>query len=834
TDEDESKPKHYALTMLPYPSGDLHVGHWYPMTPSDTRARFMRMNGYRVFFPIGFDAFGLPAENAAIQRGIHPRDWTFSNIERMRDQLKQMGAMFDFSSEIVTCDPEYYRWNQWFFLRFLEKGLAYRAFAPVDWCPSCNTTLAREQVLGQDRRCERCGAVVIKKDLNQWYLKITDYAEELLDLGKLDWPEHILALQRNWIGRSEGAQFSFAVAESDETFGVFTTRPDTIYGVTFCVLAPEHPLVGKITTPERRAEVEEYVLQTGRQTEIDRLSTEKERTGVFTGAYAVHPFTGERVPIYIADYVLMTYGTGGIMAVPAHDERDFDFARKYGIEIRVVIVPPDWDGTPLAGAYGGEGVMANSGPFDGMPSREGKGVVARELEARGIGGPSVNFRIRDWLISRQRMWGTPIPIVHCAACGPVPVPDDQLPVVLPEDVEFRPTGESPLKFHDGFRLTPCPKCGGPGERETDTMDTFVDSSWYQYRYLSPHDAEAPVDPEAGGYWLPVDLYNGGSEHAVMHLLYTRFFHKVMRDLGLLDPMRAAHPEREWDEPFPKLFSQGIITSFAYTTPDGRYVPRSEVAGEGQSPRHRETDEPLTVAVEKMSKSKLNVVAPDEYVQRYGADVVRLFLMFIGPWEQGGPWDPRGVEGVVRFLNRVWTLVTETAAEPPSGAADATGTRELQRAVHQTLRKVTGDLERFSYNTMVAALMELSNTLQRLRGTAVAGTPAWREALELTVLMLAPAAPHITEELWERLGRPYSVHTQPWPAWSEELAAEESVEIIVQVNGKLRDRLTVPVDADEETVRAAALASEKVQSAAEGKTIRKVIYVPGRLLNLVVG
>ncbi len=835
-DEDPSRPKYYVVTMYPYPSGDLHVGHWYPITPTDARARFMRMRGFNVLFPMGFDAFGLPAENAAIRNNVHPKIWTYNNIRRMEKQLRMTGASFDWRREIITCDPEYYRWNQWFFLKFYEQGLAYRKFAPVDWCPTCNTTLAREQVLGTERLCERCNTAVIRKDLNQWYFRITDYAEELLDLSSLDWPEHVLTLQRNWIGKSEGAQFAFSVKDTEEKFEVFTTRPDTIFGVTFCVLAPEHPLVERIVTPDRKAEVEAYAFQATRQSEIERLNTEKERTGVFTGAYAVHPFTGEDVPIYVADYVLMGYGTGAIMAVPAHDERDFDFAKRQGVEIRVVIEAPDGEGQALTTPYSGEGKMVNSGAFTGMPSREGKAAVAADLKAKGIGGPAVNYRLRDWLVSRQRMWGTPIPILYCDQCGMVPVPEDQLPVVLPDDVDFKPTGESPLRYHDGFRHTTCPKCGGPAERETDTMDTFVDSSWYTYRYLSPHHDAAPFDVLAGEYWLPVNLYTGGAEHAVMHLLYARFFHKVMRDMGMLNALMAVHPDRVWDEPFPTLFNQGTITSFSYRDPSGRYLPYAEVEFEGEKPVHRDTREPLTEAAEKMSKSKLNVVAPDEYVDRYGADVVRLFLMFIGPWEQGGAWNPRGVEGIVRFLNRAWWLVTEPS-EPganTTGEADPARVRDLQRAVHQTLRKVTGDFERFSYNTAIAALMELSNAMQRAKQTPVVNTPAWQEAVEIFVLMLAPLAPHLAEEMWHRLGQPYSVHQQSWPQWSEELAAEESIEIVVQVNGKLLDRVRVPAYATEAVVREAVMETEKVKKALEGRQLRKFIYVPGRLVNLVIG
>ena len=834
-DRDPSRPKFYLLTMYPYPSGDLHVGHWYPYALTDVYARYLRMKGFNVLYPMGFDAFGLPAENAAIRNNVHPSIWTYDNIRRMKEQLRTTGAGFDWRREIITCDPEYYRWNQWFFLKFYERGLAYRAFAPVDWCPSCSTTLAREQVLGQDRTCERCKTPVIKRELNQWYLRITRYAEELLDFSRLEWPDHIVTLQRNWIGRSEGAEFSFEVDGSGEAFRVFTTRPDTLYGATFCVLAPEHPLVRRIANEDRAEEIDAYIQEAGRQSEIERQNTEKERTGVFTGAYALHPLTGERTPIYIADYVLMSYGTGAIMAVPAHDERDFDFAGKYGIEIRVVIAPPDWEGASPTAAYSGEGVMVNSGPFDGMPSDQGKQGIIAELEARGIGAASVNYRLRDWLISRQRMWGTPIPMIHCAACGTVPVPESELPVMLPDDVEFRPTGESPLKFHAGFLNTSCPKCGGPAERETDTMDTFVDSSWYQYRYLSPHAVDQPVDPVEGAYWLPVDLYTGGAEHAVMHLLYTRFFHKVMRDMGLFDEPRNARPEAHWDEPFPRLFIFGTITAVAYRDSRGKYVPHADVRFDGPDPVHRETKDPLSSAVEKMSKTKLNVVTPDDYVSRYGADVVRLFLMFIGPWEHGGGWDPRAVEGIPRFLNRIWVLVTETwDAAPGRGAAAEEHVRELQRAVHQTVRKVTGDIERFSYNTTVSALMELSNTLQKLRQSTAAGTPDWRDAIEKLVLMLAPSAPHVAEELWSRMGRPFSVHQQAWPTWSDELAAEDTIEVVVQINGKVRDRVTVAADADEETVRSVVAASERVRDALDGKQIRKFVYVPGRLVNLVVG
>jgi leucyl-tRNA synthetase len=786
TDEDESKPKHYALTMLPYPSGDLHVGHWYPMTPSDTRARFMRMNGYRVFFPIGFDAFGLPAENAAIGRGIHPRDWTYSNIERMRGQLRQMGAMFDFSSEVVTCDPEYYRWNQWFFVKFFEKGLAYRKEAPVDWCPKDNTTLAREQVIGPDRRCERCGTPVIKKNLAQWLFKITDYAEELLDFSKIDWPERVETLQRNWIGRAEGSEIVFEI-EGYGPIEVFTTRPDTLFGATFFVMSPEHPAVEKITTPEQAEDVRAYVETAARMSEIDRTNVTREKTGAFTGAYAKNPANGEKIPVFIADYVLMGYGTGAIMAVPAHDERDFAFAKKYGVEIRTVIAPPDWRGEELEEAYPGEGTMVNSDGFDGFdgtPSAEGKEMVTAWLEERGLGKGTVTYRLRDWLISRQRYWGTPIPIVFCGSCGTVPVPEEDLPVLLPEDAEFIPTGESPLKLDPDFYNTECPQCGGPATRETDTMDTFMDSSWYWYRYLSPHYDKGPFDPERGEKWLPVDQYTGGIEHAIMHLLYARFFTKVMRDLGLVP----------FDEPMTRLRNQGTILG-----PDGQ----------------------------KMSKSRGNVVNPQEYVDRFGSDALRCFLMFIGPWNEGGPWDGKGIEGVSRWLRRALSLTT--GGDSSGGDADPS---ELSRRTNRLVKKITGDLESFRFNTAIAALMEHTNYLLAVRDRV--GNGKWEEALRTFVLVLAPFTPHHAEEMWGVLGETYSVHEQAWPGYDEALIQADEITLVVQVNGKLRDRVTVPADISEEAAKELALASARVRPHVEGKELRKSVYVPGRLVNLVVG
>ena len=786
---DHSKPKHYALTMLPYPSGDLHIGHWYAMAPSDARARFMRMQGYNVLFPMGFDAFGLPAENAALQRKIHPHNWTMSNIERMREQLKTMGAMFDWEREIISCLPDYYKWSQWLFLQFYKKGLAYKKLSPVDYCPKCNTTLAREQVWGEDRHCERCETPVIKKELEQWFLKITEYAEELLDFSQIDWPEKVITMQQNWIGKSEGAEVTFKLEEGQE-LKVFTTRPDTLWGVTFMVLAPEHPLVESLTTPEQRAEVQAYQYQASRQSEIERLAVDKEKTGVFTGSYAINPVNGERIPVWIADYVMMSYGTGAVMAVPAHDERDFAFAQKYNLPIKVVISPAGKDLGELTAAYTeiDDGIMVNSGPFTNTPAREGQQKVIAWLEERGQGKKAVNYRLRDWLISRQRYWGAPIPIIYCDQCGVVPVPEEELPVLLPEDAEFLPTGESPLKHHEKFLHTTCPQCGGAAQRETDTMDTFICSSWYQYAYLSPYyQGSTPFDPEEGAYWLPVDQYTGGIEHACMHLIYTRFFTKVMRDLGLVN----------FDEPMLSLRNQGIIL------------------GEDS---------------EKMSKSRGNVIAPDDLVGAYGTDAVRVYLMFGWRWELGGPWDSHGIEGCYRFLNRVWELLLTPVEAKPQPAAEKIKT--LERKVHQTIKKATAELQNFSFNTYIASLMELSNLLAKLKPD-LWGSKEWIESSKIFTLLLAPACPHLSEELWTRLGEEYSVHNQRWPQWDENLVTEESVEIVVQINGKIKDRLVIPVEAEEELIKEKALALPGIQAVLAGKTPRKMIYVKGRLLNIVL-
>jgi leucyl-tRNA synthetase len=823
---DPARPKYYALTMYPYPSGDLHMGHWYAIAPSDVRARWMRMKGYNVLFPMGFDSFGLPAENAAIKRQIHPKTWTYDNIERMREQLRSMGAMFDWEREVITSDPRYYQWTQWFFLKLYEQGLAYKTFSPVDFCPTCNTTLAREQVWGEDRHCERCQTPVIKKDLNQWFFKITAYAEALLDFSKLNWPERVCMMQKNWIGRSTGAEVIFKTAKGGHDLPVFTTRPDTLWGASFMVLAPEHPLVLELVGDEQRPAVEAYIAQATRQTEIARLATDKEKTGVFIGAYAINPVNDEKIPIWIADYVLMGYGTGAIMAVPCGDERDFEFAQKYGLPIPVVVAPKDWDGQPFTQAYTGPGTMVNSGPFTGFPTigkyaleewtpelaaeyelpadltpeSEGVRAVTRWLEKQGRGKAAVTYRLRDWLISRQRYWGCPIPMITCPSCGIVPARYEDLPIELPEDVEFMPTGESPLKYHEGFRRTTCPQCGSEeAERETDTMDTFMCSSWYQYAYMDPDWGagktlardDTPFNPDEGAYWLPVDQYTGGIEHATMHLLYTRFFTKAMQNMGVTSI----------GEPMEALFNQGIIL------------------GEDR---------------EKMSKSRGNVIAPDDLVRQYGTDTVRGYLMFGFRWDQGGPWDSKGILGVQRFLEKVWELVT-TTPPPTTDTPTATQLRELRRKQHQAIRRATQEIEAFTFNTMVAGLMEYNNALIALRAGAPAllSHPAWSEAIQTLILLLAPGFPHIAEELWEQVGGAYSVHQQDWPAWDEALAQEDVITIAIQVNGKVRDKIELPADVDPETAQAQALALPGVQRFIGDKRPAKVIYVPGRLVNIVV-
>jgi leucyl-tRNA synthetase len=799
---DETKPKHYALTMLPYPSGDLHIGHWFSMTPPDARARFKRMQGYNVLFPMGFDAFGLPAEGAAIKHNIHPKEWTYANIGRMRAQMRTMGAMFDWEREAVSADPEYYKWTEWFFIQLYKHGLAYRKKSAVDWCPKDNTTLAREQVKGEDRVCDRCGTPVIKKELDQWFFKATKYADELLHFEGIDWPDFIKVSQTNWIGRSEGASVTFKTAPfGDDKAGgdpieIFTTRPDTLWGATFMVLSPEHPLVDKVTAPENKSVIDEYKAQAAKQTDIQREARDKEKMGVFTGGYAINPVNQERIPIWVADYVLMSYGTGAIMAVPAHDERDFEFARKFGLKVIPVIQPEgvELDGDTMEAAHEHEGMIINSGPFNGTTATNDKGMknpaikaVIEWLEENGIGRRDVNYRYRDWLISRQRYWGAPIPMVYCETHGWNPVPEDQLPVLLPDDVEWKPTGESPLKFHPTWKHTTCPVGGEPAIRETDTMDTFMCSSWYHLRYLSPHNDDAPFDESEYNYWMPVDTYTGGSEHANMHLLYFRFFHKALRDMGIT----------EGGEPVMQLRNQGMV---------------------------------LAEDNSKMSKSRGNVIAPDVLVQHYGADTVRAYLMFFARWQQGAPWDSHGIEGTSRWLRRVWTIFTDPT--PPGSASNETK-RNLRRHVHQTLRNVTHDFENFEFNTIISSLMELMNEMYIAREAGAVGSPEWSEAQEIYLKMLAPIAPHIAEELWtNHLGKPYSIHQQMWPQLDEEAAKEDMIELPVQINGKVRDRITISAEAGEDEIKSTALASEIVQKYLEGSEPKKIIVANGRLVSIV--
>ena len=794
--EDDPRPKWYALTMFPYTSGDLHIGHWYAMAPSDVHARFKQMQGYNVLHPMGFDAFGLPAENAAISRGIHPFTWTMQNTENMRRQLKSIGAIYNWSREVITCLPEYYKWTQWFFLKLYQNGLAYRNKAPVNWCPRCQTVLANEQVV-REGFCERCGAAVSRRDLEQWFFRITKYADELMEYNGIDWPERIKTMQRNWVGKSAGTEISFALdhPEADEKeIRIFTTRPDTTFGVTFMVLAPEHPLVAKLVSPDRKDEVEAYVARSRRQTDIDRLSTEKEKDGVFSGAYVMNRLNGKSVPIWIADYVLMSYGTGAVMAVPAHDSRDFDFAKKYNLPIEVVIAPPDWQGNELEEAYIEPGVMVNSARFDGLPSLQGINAVSDFLEEKGWGKRTMTYRLRDWLISRQRYWGAPIPIIYCADCGIVSVAEKDLPVLLPEDAEFRPTGESPLTYNEQFVNTTCPQCSGPAKRETDTMDTFVCSSWYFLRYASPNCDSAPYDDRVK-YWLPVDLYTGGAEHAVMHLLYARFFIKALRDMGMI----------AFNEPFTRLFNQGIIIAQKH----------------------------------KMSKSRGNVVTPDGYVSELGADAVRAYLMFVAPWEQGGEWNDSGLSGISRWLNRLWNLMLEPyrmkveTTVPDGMESGKDHYRDLQRLTHQTIRKVTADMEKLRFNTMIAALMEFTNYLTKVKEGGYIRGPAWRESIDTLLLLIAPTAPHFAEELWQRRGRSYSIHNQRWPRWNDELANDEEITLIIQVNGKLRDKIVVPASTTEVEAKQIATESMRVKSYLKDRKPVKTIYIPRRLVNLVV-
>ncbi len=769
--------KTYVVEMLPYPSGELHMGHVLNYTIGDVVCHVRRRRGFEVLRPMGYDAFGLPAENAAIREGVHPRLSTERNIVAIRAQMRRMGWAIDWDRELSTHDPAFYRWTQWLFLRFYEKGLAYRKEALVNWCPKDQTVLANEQVI--DGRCERCGTEVEAKNLTQWFFKITDYADVLLDEMALleQWPDRVLTMQRNWIGRSEGARVVFRVAGSGEELPVFTTRPDTLFGATFFVLAPEHPLLETLTDSP---EVQEYVRHTRGRSTAERERREKD--GVFTGRYAINPANGEEIPIWVAAYVLMEYGTGAIMAVPAHDERDHAFAERYGLEIRQVVRPRDGEietGTAYV-AHTDDEVLVNSGEFDGLPSPEAKRAIVAKLAERGEAEATIGYRLRDWLLSRQRYWGAPIPIVHCGRCGEVPVPDDELPVLLPEVKEWLPKGRSPLATAEDWVNVDCPRCGGAARRETDTMDTFVDSSWYFLRYCDPENDEAPFDREVVDFWLPVNQYIGGVEHAILHLLYARFFTKVMEEMGLLG----------FREPFARLFNQGMIHK------DGA----------------------------KMSKSKGNIVEPLDFVDRYGADAVRTFTLFLGPADQDMEWHDQGVEGVWRFLNRLWRIVLEQAEKPrveaPSGP--------LARKAHETIAKVTDDIDRrFAFNTPIAAVMELVNEIGR-----APDDPAARFAAETAVSLIQPYAPHVAEELWQRLGGE-QLWRHPWPVADEAMLERETIEVVLQVNGRLRDRLQVPATIGEQELVVLARASERVRAHLDGDEPRKTIVVPGKLVNFVV-
>ncbi|MGE5485607.1 MAG: leucine--tRNA ligase [Ignavibacteriales bacterium] len=810
TGPDPDKRKFYCLEMFPYPSGNLHMGHVRNYSIGDVVARFYRMNGYNVLHPMGFDAFGLPAENAAIKRGIHPAKWTLNNIRLMEEDLRMMGVSYDWSREVITCLPDYYRWTEWLFLLMYKRGLAYKKKATVNWCPSCETVLANEQA--ETGKCWRCGTAVTKKELDQWFFRITDYADRLLDDLRLleGWPERVKVMQANWIGRSEGVLVNFGIEGSDEVIPIFTTRPDTIFGVTFMVLAPEHPLLkGLVAGTEYERPVNDFISRVTMESEIERTSTETEKEGLFTGRYVINPLNGERVPLWIANYVLMEYGTGAVMGVPAHDQRDLEFARKYRLPVRVVIQNGDGtvDGDRLGEAYVGPGRMVNSGPFNGLSSEEGKERVSAFIAEAKLGERQINYRLRDWLISRQRYWGAPIPLIYCDKCGIVPVPDDQLPVMLPENVDSAAGQISPLSALEGFVNTTCPKCGGRARRETDTMDTFMCSSWYYYRYTSPRETRLPFDPEAVRYWLPVDQYIGGIEHAVMHLLYSRFFTKVLYDEGLVDTV----------EPFTNLLTQGMVLK------DGA----------------------------AMSKSRGNIVEPRDLIQKYGADTARLFILFAAPPEKELDWSDRGVEGSYRFLNRIWRLVSWVAGEAdeaPAGAAagdeDAEGEgpaedsdgRDLRRLTHITIKRVTNDIRgRFNFNTAISALMEMVNGMYRYRDEVPAGMQdqeALRDAADNLVLMLAPFAPHMAEELWQKLGHPESVHLQPWPHYDESAIKADRVTIVVQVNGRVRDRIEVDADASQGELEKAALCSERVKRFIEGKSVDKVVVVKGKLVSIV--
>lgn len=837
-EEDPQKEKYYLLEMFPYPSGNIHMGHVRNYAIGDVVARYKRMQGCNVLHPMGWDAFGMPAENAAIAHNVHPAKWTYQNIDTMRSQLERLGFSYDWDRELATCKPEYYRWEQWLFVKMYEKGMVYRKKASVNWCEDCQTVLANEQV--EAGLCWRCSQVVVQKELDQWFFRITDYADDLLEYCDHlpGWPEKVVTMQRNWIGKSVGAEIQFPLENGDGHIPVFTTRQDTVFGATFMVMAPEHPLVMKLTsgTPQEE-EVTVFVERMRVQDKAKRTSDDYEKEGVFVGSHCINPFTKRKMPIFTANFALMEYGTGAVMAVPAHDQRDFEFARKYGLEIIVVIQPKGETLEPetMTEAYVDEGIMVRSGPFDGLENIGALDAIADYLEENKMGKRAVNFRLRDWGISRQRYWGAPIPIVYCEKCGVVAVPEEDLPVILPEDAEMLEGGKSPLPTLESFMKTSCPKCGQPdARRETDTMDTFVESSWYFERYCSPGHGEGMFDEKAVGYWMPVDQYIGGIEHAILHLLYSRYFTRVLRDFGLVT----------YKEPFTRLLTQGMVCKETLKCSNHGLLYPEEVVGKDQSRTCKHCGSQVEVGrIEKMSKSRRNVVDPNALIEKYGADTLRLFCLFAAPPERGLDWSDQGVEGAYRFLKRVWRLVEEHVAhidgvQPFDGDEALAGDlRSLYRKIHQTIKRVTNDIEgRFHFNTAISAVMELVNTIQAVKEGIVStpeGASVLRLALETVIVLLSPIVPHLAEELWEALGNSGSVLEVPWPTYREEAIAEDEILIVVQVNGKVRSRFHISVDADEEEMKAVALTDDRIVARIAGRPVKRVIVVQKKLVNIVV-
>ena len=836
-EEDPQKEKYYLLEMFPYPSGNIHMGHVRNYAIGDVVARYKRMQGCNVLHPMGWDAFGMPAENAAIAHNVHPAKWTYQNIDTMRAQLERLGFSYDWDRELATCEPEYYRWEQWLFVKMYEKGMVYRKKASVNWCEDCQTVLANEQV--EAGLCWRCSQVVVQKELDQWFFRITDYADDLLEYCDHlpGWPEKVVTMQRNWIGKSVGAEIQFPLENGDGHIPVFTTRQDTVFGATFMVMAPEHPLVMKLTsgTPQEE-EVRVFVERMRVQDKAKRTSDDYEKEGVFVGSHCINPFTKRKMPIFTANFALMEYGTGAVMAVPAHDQRDFEFARKYGLEIIVVIQPKGQPLEPetMTEAYVDEGIMVRSEPFNGLENIDALDTIADYLEENKMGKRAVNFRLRDWGISRQRYWGAPIPIVYCEKCGVVPVPEENLPVILPEDAEMLEGGKSPLPTLESFLKTSCPKCGQPdARRETDTMDTFVESSWYFERYCSPGHGEGMFDEKAVGYWMPVDQYIGGIEHAILHLLYSRYFTRVLRDFGLVT----------YKEPFTRLLTQGMVCKETLKCSNHGLLYPEEVVGKDQSRTCKHCGSQVEVGrIEKMSKSRRNVVDPNALIEKYGADTLRLFCLFAAPPERGLDWSDQGVEGAYRFLKRVWRLVEEHVAhidgvQPFDGDEALAGDlRSLYRKIHQTIKRVTNDIEgRFHFNTAISAVMELVNTIQAVKEGIVStpeGASVLRLALETVIVLLSPIVPHLAEELWEALGNSGSVLDVPWPTYSEEAIVEDEIVIVVQVNGKVRSRFHISVDADEEEMKAVALTDDMIVALIAGRPVKRVIVVKKKLVNIV--